>query len=70
VPDARDRAGDDDERAALRAYFRALEEALRAGRELEALLDLLQSAERRDTIDEIFSRLEHLHELARDHRRR
>jgi hypothetical protein len=71
VPDESDRAGDDNaDRAALRAYFRALEEALRSGRELEALCDVLQGAERRDTIDEIFARLEHLHELARDHRRR
>jgi len=64
-----DRTGDDD-RAALRAYFRALEEALRAGRELEALCDVLQGQDSRDTIDEIFARLEHLHELAREHRRR
>jgi hypothetical protein len=70
VPDEIDRARDDNDRAALRAYLRAVAEAVRAGSELEALLDLLQGAERRDTIDEIFSRLEHLHELARNHRRR
>jgi hypothetical protein len=58
------------DRAALRAYFSALDEALRSGRELEALLDLLQGEDRRDTIDELFARLEHLHELVRRHRAR
>ena len=56
--------------AALRAYFAALEDGLRAGRELAAILDLLQGQERRDTIDEIFLRLEHLHDVVRTLRRR
>jgi hypothetical protein len=60
----------DRERAALRAYFGALEEACRTGRELEALLDLLQGEERRDTIAEILDRIEHLHDVARELRRR
>jgi len=60
----------DDDRAALRAYFGALEDALRAGRQLEALLDLLQGDQRRDTVDEIFARLEHLHDVVRALRRR
>jgi len=39
------------------------------GRQLESILDLLQGDHRRDTIDEIFSRLEHLHDVVRTHRR-
>jgi hypothetical protein len=53
----------DRERAALRAFLGAVEEACRSARELESLLDLLQGSERVDTIAEIFDRLEHLVEL-------
>jgi hypothetical protein len=67
-----ERGGDtfDRELSALRAYLGALEEACRSGRELAALLHLLQGQERGDTIAEVVDRLEHIHELARDLRRR
>jgi hypothetical protein len=55
----------DRERAALRAFLGAVEEACRNARELEPLLDLLQGDECIDTVAEIFDRLEHLASLPR-----
>lgn len=51
------------ERAAFRAYLDALDETVRRGRELEAALDLLPLADRRDTLAAIAERIDHVHEL-------
>jgi hypothetical protein len=58
------------ERAALRAYLGALAEVVRGATELEGLCDFLQGQERLDQIEEIFGRLEHVHQVLGDLRRR
>jgi phage terminase Nu1 subunit (DNA packaging protein) len=53
------------ERAAFRAYLDALEETVRSGRELEAALDLVPLEDRRDYLEAIVDRIDHVHELRR-----
>lgn len=53
------------ERAAFRAYLDALEETCRSGRALEAALDLVPLEDRRDLLEAIVDRIDHVHELRR-----
>jgi hypothetical protein len=65
VGDGSDARTCDRERAAFRAYLAALEETCRAGRELEAALDLLPVEDRRDTLAAIVDTIDHVHHLRR-----